>query len=303
MQTEELNGNIMARISIGNEGRASNISGWYAPGINMHRSPYNSRNYEYYSEDPALTGMIAAYVADGTKSRGVYSYIKHFSLCEPGPNAKNVNTWVTEQTWREIYLKPFEIAVKQADVNGIMTAFNNVGAVWAGASYAQNVEILRNEWGFRGTLVTDWTSGTATMDPHRGVRGGQDIFLCPRANSRPLDENDPTDMYCAKMAAKNVIFTVCNTYWYMMEGYEEGVRADLGYDRVDTATLTQGKDTQDANIGRYTLSADEVEQGSTSITSAWWRPTLISVDVVVAIGLGVWLFFAFKPKKVKQKAE
>jgi beta-glucosidase len=131
--------------SVGLEGMATNLQGWYAPGVNMHRSPFNGRNYEYYSEDPVLNGYMASEVILGAKSKGLYCYIKHFTLSEPGDNARNLNTWLTEQNFREMYLKPFEIAVKKGGANAIMSAFNFVGGVWAGANAAMNVDILRNE--------------------------------------------------------------------------------------------------------------------------------------------------------------
>lgn len=113
--------------------------GWYAPGCNLHRTPFNARNYEYYSEDPVLSGYMTASVVTGAKANGLYCYVKHFSLSEPRQNARNLNTWLTEQNYREVYLRPFEIAVKIGGANVMMSAFNSVGGVWAGANYAQTL--------------------------------------------------------------------------------------------------------------------------------------------------------------------
>lgn len=205
---------------IGNEGISTGVNGWYAPGVNLHRSAFNARNYEYYSEDGVLSGYLAANVVLGAKSKGLYVYVKHFSLSEPGQNSKNLNTWLTEQNYRENYLKPFEIAVKVGKANAMMTAFNSIGGVWAGANYAQNVEVLRNEWGFRGSVITDWSDGSGNMNTKKGVRAGNDIWLNPNDgnNASKLSRSDPTDVYCAKIAVKNVVYTWCNTYTYATSG-------------------------------------------------------------------------------------
>ncbi len=196
------------------EANKSGINGWYAPGVNLHRSNYNGRNYEYYSEDPIVSGKLASATIQGAKSGGLYCYLKHFVLSEEGDNAKGVDTWITEQALRELYLKPFEIAVKDG-ANGIMTAFNRVGPVWAGASYDLCTEILRNEWGFKGSVITDWSSGDDIMNTQMGVVAGNDMWLNPlNNNGKPLDVNDPTEMYCAKLALKHNLYTYVSTYKY-----------------------------------------------------------------------------------------
>lgn len=264
--------------SMGDEGKTTSLQGWYAPGVNMHRSPYNGRNYEYYSEDPVLNGYLAANVIEGAKSRGLYCYLKHFTLSEPGDNARNLNTWLTEQNFREMYLKPFEIAVKKGGANAIMSAFNYIGGVWAGANKAMNVDVLRDEWGFRGSVITDWSDGSGSMNTRKGVRAGNDIWLNPNVgrNSSPLDNSDPTDVYCAKQAAKNVIYTFCETYNYYKH---------------------------------YEAKNDEViiNYGETQINPpfAWWIPLLVGIDVLCFGGLGVWLYFSVirKPKNAKKETE
>jgi len=111
-------------MGIGEEGTAIGIQGWYGPGANLHRSAYDSRNYEYFSEDSVLSGKLAANVIVGAKENNVYCYMKHFCVSEAGQNPTNVNTWLTEQALRECYLRPFEIAVKEGNANAIMSAFN-----------------------------------------------------------------------------------------------------------------------------------------------------------------------------------
>lgn len=253
-------------INMAQEGQATNLSGWYAPGVNLHRTAFNARNYEYYSEDPVLSGFMAANVIEGAKANGLHCYLKHFSLSEPGVNARNLNTWLTEQNYRENYLKPFEIAVKKGGANAIMSAFNSVGGVWAGANYAQNVQILRNEWGFRGTVITDWSDGSGNMNCQMGVRAGNDMWLNPNDghNSSKLDMSNPTNVYCAKIAAKNIVYTFANTYAY----------ADQKGNAKDSADVTAGA----------------------SVSKVYW--IFAGIDAFFAIGLGVWAFFVFwNPKK------
>lgn len=253
-------------INMAQEGQATNLSGWYAPGVNLHRTAFNARNYEYYSEDPVLSGFMAANVIEGAKANGLHCYLKHFSLSEPGVNARNLNTWLTEQNYRENYLKPFEIAVKKGGANAIMSAFNSVGGVWAGANYAQNVQILRNEWGFRGTIITDWSDGSGNMNCQMGIRAGNDMWLNPNDghNSSKLDMSNPTNVYCAKIAAKNIVYTFTNTYAY----------ADQKGNAKDSAEITAGA----------------------SVSTVYW--IFAGIDAFFAIGLGVWAFFVFwNPKK------
>ena len=253
-------------INMAQEGQATGLSGWYAPGVNLHRTAFNGRNYEYYSEDPVLSGFMAANVIEGAKANGLHCYLKHFTLSEPGVNARNLNTWLTEQNYRENYLKPFEIAVKKGGANAIMSAFNSVGGVWAGANYAQNVQILRNEWGFRGTVITDWSDGSGNMNCQMGVRAGNDIWLNPidDHNKSKLNMSDPTNVYCAKIAAKNIVYTFANTYAY----------ADQKGNAKDSANVTAGA----------------------SVSTVYW--IFVGIDAFFAIGLGVWAFFVFwNPKK------
>ncbi len=263
-------------LSMGAEGQATGISGWYAPGVNIHRSPFNGRNYEYYSEDSVLNGYLAANVIDGAKANGVHCYLKHLAISEEGDNPRNVNTWTTEQAFRETYLKPFEIAVKEGGANGLMTAFNSVGGVWCGANYAMNDEIVRNEWGFRGSIITDWSDGSGNMNTHSGIRGGNDIWLNPNSGniSSKLDMTDPTDVYCAKIAAKNVIYTFANTYWYAKN-----------YDHSDDEIV--------ATIGTEVVKAP----------FAWWIPVLAVVDLAVAGGLVTWTYFTLRTKRKPSKAK
>lgn len=258
--------------SMGAEGAAtpgSPLNGWYAPGVNLHRHPFNGRNYEYYSEDPMLSGLLAANVVEGAKSNNLTCYVKHFTLSEPGQNARNLNTWLTEQNLRENYLKPFEITVKRGKANAMMTAFNSVGGVWAGACGAQNIDILRGEWGFHGCLLTDWSNGDGNMNTTQGLRGGNDFWLNPSTHNSPLNINDAAIMNAARFAAKNILFTIADTYSY--------------YKNHDTSL----DDGQSVTIGKI----QETEE------KTWWIPVFIASGVTFTLGAAALLVLAYVPFK------
>lgn len=143
---------------------------WYAPGCNIHRSPQGGRNNEYYSEDPLLSGKISAAVIRGAQSKGLIVTVKHFVANEQETNRQSngLFTWLNEQSLREIYLEPFEISVKEGNARGIMSAYNRIGAQWCGGSKALITDLLRNEWGFDGFVITDASidlSGDGYLDP------------------------------------------------------------------------------------------------------------------------------------------
>lgn len=198
----------------GKIGSTLGINGWYGPGANLHRSVYNSRNYEYFSEDPVLSGKLAAEIITGAKENNVYCYMKHFAVSEEGQNPTNVNTWLTEQALRESYLKPFEIAVKEGGANAIMSAFNRVGAVLSGYNYAMLTGVLRNEWGFKGSVITDWYTGGEYMGNHTlGVLGGNNLWLCgSTAQAANLDLTDKAVAYAARLSVKDILYTYVDTY-------------------------------------------------------------------------------------------
>lgn len=257
-------------LSIAKEGNESGIRGWYAPGANIHRTPFTGRNYEYYSEDPLLSGEMAGETASGAKANGMYVYMKHLVLCEQGDNSTNVYTFATEQALREIYLKPFEKAVKNYGLMGVMSSFNNVGAIWSGANYALMTEILRNEWGFDGVVITDYTKGTSPMSPTAGVVSGNDLWLCPFGKSlNPLPIDDPVYMNCAKNSVKNYIYAICNTFDYYK---------NYNHDN-DSITVNIEK-----NIAR-----DEA--------SPAWMISVIIVNTIGIIGIIIWFYFGYFRKE------
>lgn len=188
-------------------------SGWYAPGVNIHRSPFGGRNFEYFSEDPFLTGKIAASEIQGCKTKGVYTYVKHFALNEQETHRNGVCSWITEQAMREIYLKPFEFAVKEGGTTAVMSSFNRIGTRWTGGDYRLLTEILRNEWGFKGTVICDYNQTGDYMNNKQQIYAGTDLNLCSDKSRewKDYDFNSASDVYVLRRAAKNVMYTVANS--------------------------------------------------------------------------------------------
>ena len=230
----------MGRMA-GNESILTNTTGWYGPGLNIHRHPLGGRNYEYYSEDPVLSGKIAASVIYGATSKGTVCYVKHMFLNEQETDRGSLCTYVTEQAIREIYLKPFEYAVKSGRVLGTMAAVNNIGS-WRGyGNYALHNTILRGEWNFKGINITDYCDGNACFaysSMNHLVRNGVDIPLGPGAPipNHPIynetycdyyldtgewnaEENmvyidgepSPTQYYSVRMAAMHALYVSANS--------------------------------------------------------------------------------------------
>ncbi|WP_165773673.1 beta-glucosidase [Bifidobacterium felsineum] len=164
---------------LANEAKAYGVDGLYAPGANLHRSPFGGRNYEYVSEDGLLTGKIVAAEVRGIRSSGVYCYTKHFALNDQETHRGDggLVTWANEQAMRELYLRPFEITVKEGKATGLMSSYNRLGTTPAAESSALLTTVLRDEWGFRGAVITDCTIATSTSDVNRSLRAGNDINL------------------------------------------------------------------------------------------------------------------------------
>lgn len=187
-------------------------SGWYAPGINIHRSPFGGRNYEYFSEDSFLSGKLAAAEIRGANSKGLYTFMKHFALNEQETNRDDngICTWATEQAIREIYLKPFEIAVKEGGAHGIMTSFNRIGTKWTGGDYRLVTEVLKNEWGFVGAVICDFNVPSYMNGKQMAYAGG-DINLTttrPWLSARATDAGDVTVL---REAAHDTLYTIVNS--------------------------------------------------------------------------------------------
>ena len=197
---------------IGEESIQAGVTGWYAPGANIHRSPYSGRNFEYYSEDGFLSGKIGAAEVRGARSKGVLAYMKHFALNDQETNRYGGAIFANEQSIREIYLKGFELITTEGKVTAAMAAMNRIGARWAGAHKGLMTEVLRNEWGFEGMVITDQASTSAMFyqDMISGLWAGTDLWLNTNASYWSLDEykNNPTVMSYVQRAAKNIVYSI-----------------------------------------------------------------------------------------------
>ena len=202
-------GECMGKIS-----QEMGAEGWYAPGMNTHRTAFGARNYEYFSEDGVLAGNMGANAVEGARKYGVYSYIKHFALYEG--NAKMVSVWSNEQAIREIYLKPFEISVKQGGANAVMVSWSFLGDKWTGESSNLMNTVLRDEWGFRGMALTDFfrNNGHGFMNADAALANGVDAMLSTfnGEENNVANPEHPTAVLQMRNACKNVMYTVCLLY-------------------------------------------------------------------------------------------
>ena len=203
--------------SIGRMANDMDVSGWYAPATNTHRSAFAGRNFEYYSEDGVLAGWMCANAVQGAREWGVYSYVKHFATNDQETNRTGLLcTWLNEQSLREIYLKSFEIAFKNGNPGATMVAFNNIGIVPAEACPELLNTVLRGEWGFRGFAETDYFGGYGYQDADRMIRNGCDLMLATYSTpeSTVTDQTSATSVNAMRTASKNILYTVVNSRAY-----------------------------------------------------------------------------------------
>jgi beta-glucosidase len=211
---------------------ADRMSGWYAPAVNIHRTAFSGRNYEYYSEDPVLSGKLAANVIKGVQSKGVYVYLKHYALNDQETNRSAYNhvaTFASEQTIREIYLKSFELGVIEGGAKGIMTSMNRVGATWATGNYALNTTVLRNEWGFKGVIVTDYVSASP-VEADQMLASGVDLILTTgwdKTKGALSDYNADWARAELRRAAHNTLYVQANSV--AMNGFVHGTAYNAGF--------------------------------------------------------------------------
>ncbi|MBQ9521720.1 MAG: glycoside hydrolase family 3 C-terminal domain-containing protein [Oscillospiraceae bacterium] len=203
--------------SIGKMANEMDVSGWYAPAMNIHRTAFAGRNFEYYSEDPILSGYIAAAAVAGSQKNGVYAYMKHFAMNDQeGNRCDMLCTWSNEQAIREIYLRPFEKCVKDSDCLAVMSSFNYVGNRWAGGCKELQTDVLRGEWGFKGFVETDYFGVYGYMSADQGIRNGSDLMLVNYATEtndvRFRDTNGAKQ--AMRNAAKNILYVVANSRQY-----------------------------------------------------------------------------------------
>lgn len=212
----------LAAEGLGAEARDLGVDGWYAPSMNMHRSAFAGRNFEYYSEDPVLSAAMAEAECEGIYEYDIYPFIKHFALNDQETNRNALLcTWAGEQAIREIYLKPFEVCIKSAGDNTItvMSSYNYIGTTWAAAYPQLQNTVLREEWGHRGMVLSDYFGNYGYMDADKAIRGGTDMMLATAGNDAILtDTTSATSVIAMRQAAKNILYTMVNSYTY--ENYE-----------------------------------------------------------------------------------
>lgn len=219
-------------LAIGQEGLTNGIHGWYAPAVNLHRSPFGGRNFEYYSEDPLISGKIGAAMVSGARQNGLFAHIKHFALNEMDHARGNIQVYATEQSMREMYLRGFEIATKEAEctiqvydgetggqktvelkaAGAYMTSMTFIGPKFSGASYELLTTLLRNEWGFEGFVITDFTSGD-NKSKDCGYKVGNDLWMGMRTTALN-DLDTATAQWAARNAIKNIAYTIVNSSAY-----------------------------------------------------------------------------------------
>ena len=254
---------------IGEDGLAIGINGWYAPSINIHRTPYSGRNYEYFSEDGFLTGKLASVEVQGAQEKGLYAYIKHFALNDVETERHGVAAFANEQTIREIYLPAFQYPVEEGHAHGVMGSFNRIGGIWAGARYGLLTEILRNEWGFDGAVVTD-AANSVYMDVANGVLAGSDLWLSIRMDS------------AANLALRNPA--------------------------NDLALLTAMRESCHRILYMVVNSSTMNGISSTMVTMShmpWWKAAIVAANVVLGIlfagSLGMLIYVTDKSIREKRK--
>ena len=211
--------------SIGKMADDMDVSGWYAPAMNIHRSAFAGRNFEYYSEDGVLSGAMAANAIMGSQEQGVYAFMKHFALNDQETNRCGMLcTWSNEQAIREIYLKPFEISVKDADCHAVMSSFNYIGTRWTGGCKELLKNVLRGEWGFVGFVETDYFGVSGYMTADQCVRNGNDLMLCTTGNDfNTVTVLTNSSKQALREASKNILYTVVNSRAYAAENLNPGM--------------------------------------------------------------------------------
>ena len=259
-------------VAIGIEANAIGVNGWYGPGANTHRSAMGGRNFEYYSEDALLAGTMCAYHCIGAKERGVQVYIKHIGANEDDRGRNGAYKWLTEQALRENYLKPFEIAIK-AGANGLMGSVTRTGGMRTTGSYALQTAVVRDEWGFRGTIITDYYQGGNINDFDEGIRTGNNQVLWPDWRPDCLDDTtSDTAKYYIHKAAKDLLYAYADTMFY--------------------AETAQGLESG-AIVGTITETDD---------VFVWWIPVLAVVNTIVIAAI-LSLLIPKAPKSKKRRRD
>lgn len=262
-------------IAVGNDAMFADVQGWYAPAMNIHRTPFSGRNFEYYSEDGFISGKMGAATVEGAYEKGLVTYIKHFAFNDTEGvidelqgikgSKDGISTFFNEQAAREIYLRSFEMSIKEGKATALMNAFNRAGTQWCGGSVELETYILTDEWGFTGNIITDMAGLEAYMDIRSGLMAGTDLWMNTSATKFVLDsyKSNAQIVTYARNASHDVLFSFANSVAM------NGVGADSKI---------------------------------ISVLPAWIK-WMIALDVVVGVlelgWIGALVFFSLKDKKQK----
>ena len=222
---------------VGDECQIHGYDGIMAPAMNIHRTPFSGRNFEYYSEDAFLSGMMGANEVQGYNEKGVNTFLKHFALNDQETNRYAVSVWCNEQAARELYFKPFELSVKQGGSRGVMSSFNRLGTTWAGASYPLLTTVLREEWGFQGCVVSDMACW-AYQDVDQGIRAGNDLMLT-LAKTLPTEDSTGSNsgQQAMRNATHNILYALANSCAMEVASKQNSTTGILLQAGVDVALL------------------------------------------------------------------
>ena len=202
---------------IGEDMLHAGVTGLWGYGLNIHRTPYSGRNFEYYSEDSYISGEMCAYETIGAQSKGAFIMVKHFAVNDSESQRHGNNTWLTEQTMREIYLSPFEKEFTKGGAWATMTSYNRIGTEWTGGSYALCTTVLRGEWGFMGYTSSDYAGGSKGnynyyQNVYTGIQAGCDTY---DANLHADEYNAVKDSdlfrYCLRISSKRICYAIMHT--------------------------------------------------------------------------------------------
>lgn len=289
---------------IGEEAVIAGASGWYAPSMNIHRTPFSGRNYDYYAEDAVLSGKMGAAEVRGASSKGMYTFIKHFAVNDQETKRSSLSTWLQEQAMREIYLKPFEIAVKEGGSTGVMASMNRIGYRYTRGSYALLTTVLRDEWGFRGAVITD-ACQTANEYSDMALAAGIDLQL-NTAKNKLTDTSTPVVRNALQKAAKNTCFMVANSLAMnaVLDGtaYSSGIPVYLiilvAFDVLALAGIGFGEYKVISNYRKADRNENEVMIKARMSTKKKVIIICIVSLVVIALAFGAWRIYAFIMSKM-----
>jgi beta-glucosidase len=253
----------------GAEARQLGINGWYAPALNIHRTPFGARNYEYYSEDSFLSGMCASMTTKGSLEAGTFVYAKHF-ICDDADSyiyRDSIYTWMTEQTLREVYLAPFKMLIQEGGCTGLMSSYNRIGGVWAGGSTALLTNVLRDEWGFQGAVITDYSDHQQYMNGDQMLRAGGDLWMDGWLGDGKFacETSSNSFQQAMRRASKDIIYMTLNA---------EAVRAEYAAENPDSLYVTE--ENESLNM---------------------WLTGLTVFDVVVVAGEAAYFILRARKKK------